>query len=168
MAVALAGAAVAAGVVAAGRGDEPSSAQTTSPATRTTTRTTTRTAPLPPPRTVVETVTQEVPVTPPAAPPDDTPAPSGADAVALTDRSTAALEDGDSATGLALAEQALTTLADTGEPYEGNARYNAGRALIDLGRCDEAVPQLERSVAVGGSEWQLGVRRAALREAGAC
>jgi hypothetical protein len=97
------------------------------------------------------------------------PAPPSVDeAVALTDRSTAALEDGDSATGLALADEALLALAGTGLRYEGNAAYNSGRALIDLDRCEEAVARLERSVAVGGSEWQMGVRRAALAEAREC
>ncbi|WP_217914853.1 serine/threonine-protein kinase [Miltoncostaea marina] len=124
-----------------------------------------------PPRTVVETVTEAAAPSPAPAPAPDAagaPAPGPADAVALTDRSTAALEDGDAAGGLALAEQALRGLAGSGDPYEGNASYNAGRALIDLGRCDEAVPRLERAVAVGGSDWQMGVRRAALREARAC
>jgi serine/threonine-protein kinase len=170
VAIALFAAATIAGMIAAGGdGDEPAGAV----ATRTTTRTTTEAAPETPPRTVVETVTQEVPVAPaPDEPAPEEPSTAGAptidEAVALTDESTAALEDGDSEGGLALAERALLALADTGEPYEGNARYNRGRALIDLGRCDEAVPHLERSVAVGGSDWQLGVRRAALEEARAC
>ncbi len=166
--------ATAAGVMVAGGGDD---GDADALVTRTTTRTVTGAAPTEPPRTVVETVTREVPAAPapepepdpgPAAPADGGAVPTADEAVALTDRSTAALEDGDSATGLALAEEALRALAGTGAPYEGNARYNTGRALIDLGRCDEAVAHLERSVAVGGSDWQLGVRRDALQEARTC
>ncbi len=168
--VLIAGATVA-GVIAAGGDDGDDGALVT----RTTTRTVTGAAPTEPPRTVVETVTREVPAAPAPQPeptdpagPDTEDAPTTNEAVALTDRSTAALEDGDSATGLALAEDALRALAGTGAPYEGNASYNSGRALIDLGRCEEAVAHLERSVAVGGSDWQLDVRRDALQEARTC
>jgi Flp pilus assembly protein TadD len=88
--------------------------------------------------------------------------------VALTDRSSAALDAGDPATGLALAEQALVALTGSGDDYEGNASYNRGRALIDLGRCDEAVEPLRRSTQIGGTDWQDETRRDALKEARRC
>ena len=89
-------------------------------------------------RTVVRTVVRSAP-TAPAAPAQ---APPAGEAVSLTDRSTAALDAGDAATGLALAERALATLGGTGADYEGNASYNRGRALIALSRCAEAVDPL--------------------------
>jgi serine/threonine-protein kinase len=90
-----------------------------------------------------------------------------ADARAAVDRSTAMLSDGDASAALPLAVSAYEALKGSGDPYEGNAAYNAGRSLIDLGRCDEAVPYLEAS-AGGGSESQNRVRQAALEEARAC
>jgi serine/threonine-protein kinase len=122
-------------------------------------------------RTVIQTVTREAPAPPAPAPAADAPpadAPAADDPVALTDRSTAALEAGDAATGLALAERALLALDGTGQEYEGNASYNRGRALIDLGRCKEAMRPLRRAVKVGGSDWQVETRRAALEEARDC
>jgi hypothetical protein len=118
-------------------------------------------------RTVVRTVTREAPAAPA---PDGREAgtPGADDPVALTDRSTAALEAGDAATGLALAERALLALEGTGEAYEGNASFNRGRALIDLGRCKEAMRPLRRAVEIGGTDWQVETRRAALEEARDC
>ena len=69
---------------------------------------------------------------------------------------------------LALADRALLALGGTGDDYEGNASYDRGRALIDLGRCGQAVAALERSIAIGGTSWQMGVRRETLDEAHAC
>ena len=158
-AAAVIGGATAVGMMASGGDDDGPAAVAT--------RTTTPPAAAPP-RTVIETVTRDAPVAP-AAPVDGTPPePTAGEAVALTDRSTAALEAGETSDGLALAERALRALAGSGESYEGNASYNRGRALIDLGRCEEAVPALERAVAVGGTDWQMRVRRAALGEARAC
>jgi serine/threonine-protein kinase len=111
-------------------------------------------------RTVVQTVTRDAPA--PA------PAPVADDPVALTDRSTAALQAGDAATGLALAERALLALDGTGQDYEGNASYNRGRALIDLGRCKDAMRPLRRALEIGGTDWQVETRRAALEEARGC
>ena len=43
----------------------------------------------------------------------------------------------------AVARQALTKLEGSGELYEAYAYYNLGRALVEQGRCDEALPHLE-------------------------
>ena len=37
-----------------------------------------------------------------------------------------------------------TILAGSGRTYEGYANYDVGGALAELGRCDEALPFLER------------------------
>jgi tRNA A-37 threonylcarbamoyl transferase component Bud32 len=111
--------------------------------------------------TVVRTVTadgetQRVTVTAQAAPqPAATEATSTAglsvdQARALQDESTAALEGGDWERALALAQQALPALQGRDTTYEGYANYNIGRALAELGRCEEALPHLERRVELGG------------------
>ena len=69
---------------------------------------------------------------------------SVAQARALQDTSTAALGNGDWERALQLAQQALPALRDRDRTYEAYANYNIGRALAELGRCDEALPYLER------------------------
>jgi eukaryotic-like serine/threonine-protein kinase len=104
--------------------------------------------------TVVRTVTaqgetQRVTVT---ASEQMTPAPaqptnaglSVAEARALQDESTAAMRGGDWARALALAEQALPALRGRDKTYEGYANFNLGNSLAHLGRCDEAMPYLDR------------------------
>ena len=169
--VAVAGGATAgAMMIGDGDGGSPSAVEAQT-GVRTVVETVTRETPAAPPQTVVETVTTEAPAPEPApaAPPaQDAGGPTADEAVALTDQSTAALDAGDAATGLVLAEEALLALAGTGADYEGNASYNRGRALIDLGRCGEAVEPLQRSVAIGGTDWQEATRRDALDEARRC
>jgi serine/threonine-protein kinase len=97
-------------------------------------------------------------------------APQGIDeAIATTDRSTAAMRNGDAEQALALAAQALDVLSGTGHYYEGNAAYNAGRSLIDLGRCGEAIPLLQRSLDIGtGTKSERKIRKDTLKEARKC
>jgi hypothetical protein len=102
--------------------------------------------------TVVRTVTaqgetQRVTVT--AAPATQTqPAAPAALSVeqarALQDESTSALGSGDWERALALARQALSSLRGRDRTYEAYANYNIGKSLAELGRCDEALPYLER------------------------
>ena len=102
-------------------------------------------------------------------PPDSTAPPHLEAAIALTDQATARIAEGDPAGALALAAEALTTLQGTGHRYEGNASYDAGRSLIDLGRCDEAIPLLERSLDIGtGTKDERRIRRETLKEAQRC
>jgi tetratricopeptide (TPR) repeat protein len=75
---------------------------------------------------------------------------SVAQARALQDESTAAMAQGDWTRALALAEQALPALAGQDRTYEAYANYNVGRSLSELGRCEEAVPYLERRIELGG------------------
>jgi serine/threonine protein kinase len=70
------------------------------------------------------------------------------EAVALTDEATARLREGNWEEALRLMEQALPALQGTYSDdfrYEAYAEYNIGKALAELGRCDEALPHLERS-----------------------
>jgi hypothetical protein len=39
--------------------------------------------------------------------------------------------------------------------YEAYARYDAGRALVNLGRCEEALPYLDRSEELQGSRKEI-------------
>ena len=109
--------------------------------------------------TVVRTVTQqgetqEVTVT---AEPEPEPEPeppaqmlSVAQARALQDESTAAMNAGDWERALALAQQALPALEGRDRTYEGFANFNIGNSLAHLGRCEEALPYLDRREQLGG------------------
>lgn len=96
-----------------------------------------------------EGTTVEVVVTTTVQAPAASPGNEGeSDAVALTDEATAQLEQGDWEEALRLMEQALPQLLGTYRDafrYEAYAEYNIGKALAELGRCDEALPHLERS-----------------------
>ena len=70
--------------------------------------------------------------------------------VELTDQATALLGQGRWAEAEAVARQALAKLEGSGELYEAYANYNLGRALVEQGRCDEALPYLDRSEADPG------------------
>jgi tetratricopeptide (TPR) repeat protein len=66
------------------------------------------------------------------------------DGVALTDEATELIRQGRYAEALPKAQQALAILEGTGDDYEAYANYNVGKALAELGRCDEALPYLEK------------------------
>ena len=115
------------------------------------------------PTTVVRTVTaqgetQRVTVT---ASGQTTPAPAPAkqpaaglsvsQARALQDESTQAMSRGDWEQALALAQQALPALRGRDTTYEGYANFNIGNSLAHLGRCDEAMPYLDRREQLLGS-----------------
>jgi hypothetical protein len=74
--------------------------------------------------------------------------------IALTDEATGLLGQ-DDARALALALQAIPMLRDRDATYEAYANYDAGRALANLGRCEEAVPYLDRSEALQGSRKEI-------------
>ena len=102
------------------------------------------------------TVTAErEPVTVTTAPePDPAPPAAGltvAQARALQDESTAAMNAGDWERALALAQQALPALEGRDTTYEGYASFNIGNSLAQLGRCDEALPYLDRREQLGGA-----------------
>jgi serine/threonine-protein kinase len=67
-----------------------------------------------------------------------------AQARALQDESTAELTRGNWERALALSQQALARLRGNDRTYEAYANYNIGKALAELGRCEEALPYLQR------------------------
>lgn len=69
---------------------------------------------------------------------------SVAQARGLQDMSTSALDNGEWERALSLAQQALRGLRNRDRTYEAYANYNIGKSLAELGRCDEALPYLER------------------------
>ena len=109
------------------------------------------------PTTVRETVTTapattSEPTTTAAPPP---PPPSEASGEALTDQATALLGQRRWAEAEAVARQALTKLEGSGELYEAYALYNLSRALVEQGRCDEALPLLDQSEQIQGSRKEI-------------
>jgi hypothetical protein len=82
------------------------------------------------------------------------------EAIALTDQATGLLGEGRNEEALAVALQALETLEGTGHQYEAYANYDAGRALASLGRCEEALPYLDRSEQLQGQREEIDQARA--------
>ncbi len=109
--------------------------------------------------TVQQTVTTEADP-PPPPPPPSSPAPSAASGEQLTDQATALLGQGRWPEAEAVARQAVTKLDGSGELYEAYANYNLGRALVEQGRCDEALPYLDRSEQIQGSRREIREARA--------
>jgi tetratricopeptide (TPR) repeat protein len=108
------------------------------------------------PTTVRETVT-----TAPATTSETTPAttattaPSDASGEELTDQATALLGQGRWAEAEAVSRQALAKLEGSGALYEAYANYNLGRALVEQGRCEEALLYLDRSEQIQGSRKEI-------------
>jgi serine/threonine protein kinase len=129
------------------RDDPPSAAapETTTPTQPTTTA--------PPPTTTVGQTT---------APAQPSPAPANAvsveQAAELNDEAFALMQDGRWEEALPLLERAVPALRGTYSanfPYEAYAEYNLGRTLVELDRCDEAVPHLERSRELQGNRGEI-------------
>ena len=88
-------------------------------------------------------------------------------AVALTDQATRAARGRRLREGRAeLARQAVAALQGTGETYEAYAEYDLGAALVGLGRCDEALPHLDRSESLQGERKEISRARKACRKKG--
>ena len=79
--------------------------------------------------------------------------------IALTDQATGLLGQDDER-ALALALQAIPMLEGRHRTYEAYASYDAGRALANLGRCDEAIPYLDRSESIQGPRREIRQARA--------
>ena len=111
--------------------------------------------------TVRETVTTARVTTAPATTSEPTTAttattaPSDASGEELTDQATALLAQGRWAEAEAVSRQALAKLEGTGELYEAYANYDLGRALVEQGRCDEALSHLDRSEQIQGSRKEI-------------
>ena len=135
------------------RDDPPSAAapESTAPTQPTTTA--------PPPTTTVGQTTARA---------QPTPAPANAvsveQAADLNDEAFALMEDARWEEALPLLERAVPALRGTYADdfrYEAYAEYNLGRTLVELGRCDDAVPHLERSRDLQGNRREI---RDALRD----
>jgi eukaryotic-like serine/threonine-protein kinase len=121
----------------------------------TTVRETVTTAPA---TTAQPTTTAAEPTTAPAT--TATTAPSSESGQQLTDRATGLLGQGRGAEAEAVSRQALAKLEGSGELYEAYANYNLGRALVEQGRCDEALPHLDKSEQIQGSRREIREARA--------
>jgi hypothetical protein len=86
----------------------------------------------------------------PAPPPPPPPPTGGTSGRALTDQATSLMKQGRYDEALPIAQRALQQLQGTGETYEGYANYNVGRSLVELERCEEALPYLDRREALLG------------------
>ncbi|MEO8289548.1 MAG: serine/threonine-protein kinase [Gaiellaceae bacterium] len=140
--------------LAAGDGDRPSQATTPGPVTATVQETIGT--------TVVTTVVTTTP------PPPATPGPvTVEEAVALTDEAARLLEDERWADALKTQRRALGALEDTYTDdfrYEAYAYYNMGKALAELGRCNQALDYLDRSEELQGQREEIDEARALCEE----
>jgi serine/threonine-protein kinase len=116
------------------------------------TATRSRSTPGPPP------ATQPPPPQPPPPPPPPPP-PSRGNGVALTDQATRLLQAGDYSGAERIAQMAVAALEGTGKTYEAYAEYDLGLALAQLGRCDEALPHLDRSQELQGHRKEIDQAR---------
>jgi eukaryotic-like serine/threonine-protein kinase len=104
------------------------------------------------------TVTTQLTTTAPATTQTTTPTPPpppAADGVALTDQATQLLREERWTEAETVARRAVAALAGSGELYEGYANYDLGRALVEQGRCDEAMPYLDRSEELQGNRKEI-------------
>jgi Flp pilus assembly protein TadD len=95
------------------------------------------------------------------------PPPSGASGHALNDQGYSRMQAGDFAGAVPLLQQAVQKLRGAGpnDPYEGFANYNLGYSLLQLDRCDEAIPYLQRAESLEPSRHEP---RQALKRAERC
>ena len=110
--------------------------------------------------TVQETVTAPAPPPPPPTGGGNSGQPLDGRGKALTDEATEALRNGDHERAYTLAAQALDgRLRDTGHIYEAYASYDAEAAAAQLGRCDIALPLLDRSEEIQGQRDEIDQAR---------
>jgi eukaryotic-like serine/threonine-protein kinase len=110
--------------------------------------------------TVTTQVTTTAPVTTETTGTTATTAPPSESGVELTDQATELLRQGRWAEAETVARQAVAALEGSGELYEAYANYNLGRALVEQGRCEEALPYLDRSEQIQGSREEITDARA--------
>jgi eukaryotic-like serine/threonine-protein kinase len=81
------------------------------------------------------------------------------EAVALTDRATGLMNEGNYDAALPLALRAYRSLRKTGEIYEAYAAYDAGRSHIELGNCKKGLPLLNASERIQGQRDEIDQAR---------
>ena len=109
--------------------------------------------------TVGSTVVTTTVVTTTATPPNQV---TLDEAVALTDQATALLADERWEDALRTQRRALKTLEGTYSDdfrYEAYAAYNMGKALAELGRCEQALRYLDRSEELQGHRREIDEAR---------
>ncbi len=104
--------------------------------------------------TLRQTITQQTTAPQPPSPPS----PTGG-GIALTDEATRLIGEGDFAGAEQAARRAVAALAGSGQTYEAYAEYDLGRALAELGRCDEALQHLDRSEQLQGRRKEIDKAR---------
>ena len=107
-------------------------------------------------------VTTPAPPPPPASPTPPPPPATGSPSQ-LVDQATAKIRSGDYAGALPLAQQALSQLQGTGQPYEAYAAYDVGTSLAHTGRCAEAMKYLAQSERIQGHRSEIDADRAYCR-----
>jgi TolA-binding protein len=87
--------------------------------------------------------------------------PATGNGVELTDQATALLGQGRWAEAEAVASRAVTALEGSGNrTYLAYALYDLGRAQAEQGKCDEALPNLDRSEQLQGQRTEIDRARA--------
>jgi len=71
--------------------------------------------------------------------------PASGDGRSLNDQGYARMQAGDYTGALPLLQRSVQALAGAGYPYEAYASFNLGYTLLQLGRCGEAVPYLQKA-----------------------
>jgi serine/threonine-protein kinase len=106
--------------------------------------------------TTVEATTATTATTAPEPPP-----PAGGNGVALTDQATGLLNEGRWAEAESVARRAVSALeGSSNQRYLAYALYDLGRAQAEQGKCDEAVPNLDRSEDLQGQRTDIDRARA--------
>jgi eukaryotic-like serine/threonine-protein kinase len=114
-------------------------------------------------KTVTATSPAPSPPPPPPAPPPPSPPAASGTPQQLVDRATGLIRAGDYAAALPLAQQALTRLRGTGQPYEAYANYDVGTSLAHTGNCADALAYLAASERIQGHRSEIDADRAYCR-----
>jgi serine/threonine protein kinase len=158
---ALLAAGIAAGVAAAyfltrddGKGTQPAPQPKATTVLRTVTK----------PSGQTTTVVQETTTTPPLT---SSSPPTAGGGHSLNDAGYKKMQAGDYAGAVPLLQQAVQKLSGTGprDPYEAFANYNLGYSLLQLNRCGEAIPYLQKADSL--EPWRHEPRKA-LKQAEKC
>jgi eukaryotic-like serine/threonine-protein kinase len=85
--------------------------------------------------------------------PEDTP--SASEAAELNDQAFALMNQGRYAEALPLLERAIVPLRGSGSLTEAYTSYNLAKTRLELGRCDDVIPLLDRSEEIQGQRGEI-------------